>query len=367
MINFFSSLLGDHTLKTVMIGATFLGVTSGSIGTFAVLRKQSLLGDAISHSALPGIALAFLLTGSRAPIILLTGGLLVGWISALCMMVIVKYSSIKYDGALGIILSVFFGIGMVLMSFIQRLPTASQAGLNKFLFGRAATLLQEDLVVMGWFGGIALLLMLIFWKEIKLLCFNPEFGSSLGFSMLALDLLVTTLLVVAIVVGLQTVGVVLMSVMIIAPGVAARQWTNRLEIMVILAGVFGAFSGIIGAIISSEVRRMPTGPIIVLVSFLLVVLSILFAPNRGLIYNLYRKNAIHKKIREDQILIYCYHFYQEGLEGVSGEKLLNRLNFLSNRRRIKLLNRLIKDGLLSFGSKGWHLTPKGINRVLSLK
>ena len=188
-----------------------------------MLRRQSLLGDAISHAALPGVALAFLLTGSKAPLTLVVGAALAGFVGTLVVIGIVRTTRVKYDSALGIVLSVFFGLGLVLLTLIQRRPDAAQAGLDRFLFGQAAALLRSDLITMAVLGGAALLLMLLVWKEFKLLAFDPDFGASLGFPMRALDVLLTGLLVVAIVIGLQTVGVVLMAAMVAA--VEMMGWT----------------------------------------------------------------------------------------------------------------------------------------------
>jgi manganese/zinc/iron transport system ATP- binding protein len=231
----------DYTLRTVALGTAVLGIVSGSLGAFAVLRRQSLLGDAMSHAALPGIVLAFLLTRSKTPVVLLLGAILAGWLAALLMSTTVRHTRIKQDSALGLLLSVFFGFGLVLLTFVQRIPDAGQAGLNRYLFGQAATLLQQDIITMAALGGVALTIMLLFWKEFKLLSFDPGFGASLGFPMRALDTLLTTLIVVAIVVGLQAVGVVLMSAMIVAPAAAARQWTNRLSVMVALSAFSAPF------------------------------------------------------------------------------------------------------------------------------
>ncbi|HOA97425.1 MAG TPA: iron chelate uptake ABC transporter family permease subunit, partial [Acetivibrio saccincola] len=181
---------------------------------------------------------------------------------------------------------VFFGFGLVMLSVVQKLPNSRQAGLNKFLFGQAATLLKEDIITMGILSGIALIITFVFWKEFKLLVFNPEFGYTIGLPMKKIDILLTCLIVVAIVTGLQTVGVVLMSAMLIAPASAGRQWTDRLEIMAALAGFFGAVSGITGTLISSKTPNMPTGPVIVLISFALFAFSLLFAPKRGIISRL---------------------------------------------------------------------------------
>ena len=295
-------LFFDYTLRTVALGAVILGIVSGMLGSFAVLRKQSLLGDAISHAALPGIVLAFLLTRQREPAVLMLGALTAGWLATLFMLAITRTTHIKNDTALGLVLSVFFGLGLMLLTFTQRLPDATQAGLDKFLFGQAATLLQRDVVTMAVIGVIAIGLLVLFWKEFKLITFDPEYAASLGFPVRVLDVLLTTLLVIAIVIGLQTVGVVLMSAMIVAPAAAARQWTDRLSLMILLGGLFGAIAGVSGTLISSSAERLPTGPIIVLCISAIVVFSMLFATNRGLLWNWLRSRQNSRKLRARAVL-----------------------------------------------------------------
>lgn len=295
-------LLFDYTLRTVALGAAILGIVSGMLGSFAVLRKQSLLGDAISHAALPGIVLAFLITRDREPVILMLGALIAGWIATLFMLNITRTTPIKYDSALGLVLSVFFGLGLMLLTFTQKLPDATQAGLDRFLFGQAATLLQSDVIKMGIIGLTALGLLVTFWKEFKLITFDPEYAASLGFPVRVLDVLLTTLLVVAIVIGLQTVGVVLMSAMIVAPAAAARQWTDKLNLMVILGGLFGALAGVSGTLISSSAEKLPTGPVIVLCVSIIVLISMLFATNRGLLWNWIRSQQNRHKLRARAVL-----------------------------------------------------------------
>jgi manganese/zinc/iron transport system permease protein len=298
----FYNLLFDYTLRTVTLGSAVLGAASGALGAYAVLRKQSLLGDAISHAALPGVALAFLLTRSKAPLVLLLGAALAGWLATLWMMSIIRSTRIKSDTALGLILSVFFGLGMMLLTFTQRLPDSRQAGLDTFLFGQAATLVERDVVMMAALASVIVLLMMLFWKEFKLLSFDREFGTSLGFSMSKVDVLLTSLLVIAIVIGLQAVGVVLMSAMIVAPAAAARQWTNRLGSMVLLSALFGATAGVIGTLISSAMQGLPTGPVIVLCASMLVLISLLFAPQRGLIAGRLRQTVNRRHLRADIVL-----------------------------------------------------------------
>ncbi len=287
----------DYTLMIVAVGAALLGTVSGALGCYAVLRRQSLLGDAISHAALPGIAIAFLLTGSKVPLILVLGAAIAGWLGTLLIMSIVRLTRIKYDSALAIVLSTFFGFGLVLHTLIQRTGNANQAGLDTFLFGQAATLLERDVLTIGILGGIALIVMLIFWKELKLLVFDADFAASIGLPIRTLDILLTSLLVIAIVLGLQAVGAVLMSAMLVAPAVAARQWTNRLRLMVLLAACFGALAGVSGTIISSTASRIPTGPTIVLCATVVVGLSIAFAPNRGLVWDRIRQQRNRRDLK----------------------------------------------------------------------
>jgi manganese/zinc/iron transport system permease protein len=303
----FYDLLFDYTLRTVALGAATLGLVSGILGCFAVLRRQSLLGDAISHAALPGIALAFLLTASKAPFVLVLGAAIAGWLGTLAVMVAVRNTRIKEDTALGMVLSVFFGFGILLLTFIQKLPDASQAGLDKFLFGQAATLVERDVVTMAILGAIALAAVAALWKEFKLFSFDPEFAASLGYPTRLLDILLTSLIVIAIVIGLQTVGVVLMSAMIVAPAAAARQWTERLSVMVLLAGLFGAAVGVLGAVTSSLLERLPTGPTIVLYLSAVVLISLLFAPNRGILARMRRQRRQRWQFAAEALVVHLLH------------------------------------------------------------
>ncbi|MFV9507560.1 MAG: metal ABC transporter permease [Oscillochloridaceae bacterium umkhey_bin13] len=288
-------LFTDYTLRMIALGAGLLGLVSGILGCFAVLRRQALLGDAVSHAALPGIVLAFMLTGSRAPLVLVLGAAIAGWLGALAAMTIVRTSRLKEDSAFGLVLSVFFAFGMVLLTMVQQGGQAGQAGLNKYLFGQAAALVWSDVVTIGILGTLALSLVLIFWKELKLLSFDPDYAASLGYPVRLLDGLLTSLIVVAIVIGLQLVGVVLMSALLVAPAAAARQWTNRLSTMALLAGGFGAAAGIIGALISASERGLATGPVIVVVISAVVLVSLLLAPGRGLLWEWLQQRANRRR------------------------------------------------------------------------
>ena len=361
----FSDLFFDYTLRTVALGSAVLGIVSGALGAYAVLRKQSLLGDAMSHAALPGIALAFLLTGSKMPLVLIVGAALAGWAGTLFIMSIVSTTRVKYDSALGMVLSVFFGAGLVLLTVIQKRPDATQAGLDKFLFGQAAALLGRDVATMAVLGGLSLLTVLLFWKEFKLLSFDPEFASTLGFPVRILDVLLTTLIVIAIVIGLQTVGVVLMSAMIVAPASAARQWTDRLGLMIALSALFGAAAGVTGAVFSASVPRLPTGPTIVVSISVIVIVSILFAPGRGILWSRLRDRRQRGRLRLEGILEDLYilareHDDREHAHSVSVLRLMSAgKGGVENGLRI-----LGERGLVRQVEKGeWALTPTGVTEA----
>ncbi|MDX1663047.1 MAG: metal ABC transporter permease [Candidatus Promineifilaceae bacterium] len=365
MIELLQALLFDYTLRTVALGAATLGIVSGALGAFAVLRKQSLLGDAMSHAALPGIVIAFFLTRSKVPIVLLLGAVIVGWLATLVMMAIIRYTRIKQDSALGFVLSVFFGFGLMLLTFVQRLPEATQAGLNTFLFGQAAALLERDVATMAILGGTALVLMAVFWKEFKLLSFDPDFGAAVGFPMRALDVLLTTLIVIAIVVGLQAVGVVLMSAMVVAPAASARQWTDRLGVMVALSAFFGALAGVLGALISSTGRGFSTGPTIVLAISVIVVFSLLLAPNRGLLWEWVRRRRNRRQLRVQAVLDDLYTLAAQHADKTHAHDIavLRTMNAGAHGVRSSL-ERLAAEGLVrQVNGSRWALTPAGVARA----
>lgn len=362
------SLFTDYTLRTVALGAAVLGLVSGSLGTFAVLRGQSLLGDAISHAALPGIALAFLLTGSKAPLVLVLGAGVAGWLGTLAVMQITGRSRVPFDAALGLVLSVFFGLGLVLLTYIQHHASANQAGLDKFLFGQAAALVTADVVVMAALGGVALLVTALFWKEFKLLLFDPDFGAALGFPMRRLDVLLTTLLVVAIVIGLQTVGVVLMSAILIAPAAAARQWTDRLGAVVALAALFGALSGVAGAVLSATTARLPTGPTIVLCATALVLGSLLLAPRRGLLAAAWGRWRRRRDLRAAGVLEDLYTLARQHADPQHPHAAATlRTMTLRPESVAESLRALEKRGwVASAGADAWSLSAEGLDAARRL-
>ena len=355
-------LFFDYTLRTVALGAMVLGLVSGALGSFAVLRRQSLLGDAMSHAALPGVVLAFMLTGEKNPVVLMLGAAGAGIAGILLMVGITRYTRIKEDSSLGIILSVFFGLGLLLLTWIQRSPDARQSGLTTFLFGQAATLLERDVIVMALFGGGALLVLFFFWKEFKLLSFDRDFGATLGFPMQGLEILLTVLLVIAIVIGLQAVGVVLMSAMVVAPAAAARQWTDRLGLMVGLSALFGALAGVAGTLVSSTGSGLATGPVIVLCASVVVVASLFFAPNRGLLWNWLLRRRQRRRMHVDQVLSNLYRLAMQHQDPTHAHNA--RVLLVMGARPSEVdtsLRTLSEQGLVrNVHGEEWALTEQGI-------
>lgn len=280
----------DFTFRVVSFGSLILGMISGALGCFAVLRKQSLIGDAISHCTLPGIAIAFLITNSKNIEVLLFGALLSGLLSMYLITTIASHSKLKFDASLALVLSVLFGIGIVFLTYIQKNSGSHQAGLEKFIFGQASSLLKRDVRIMIITGIVLFSMMIVFWKEFKLVTFDPVFAQTIGIPSTFFGGFLSLLMVLGIVIGLQTVGVILMSALLISPASAARQWTDKLSVMVVLSSLFGGMSGVLGTMVSSYIPGIPTGPTIVAFMSIIVLGSLLFAP-RGII----RKWMIQRK------------------------------------------------------------------------
>ena len=288
------TILQSYTTQMVLLGTALLGLASGIAGTFAVLRKESLIGDGLSHAALPGVVIAFLLTGIKDIEVLIAGAALSSIAAAWLITITVENSKIKFDGALATILSAFFGLGMVLLTYLQSLNNAGQAGLSKFIFGQAATILARDVYITSAAALIIIVLTALFWKELKLISFDVEYAKTLQIPVTFTLILYRSLLIMTIIIGIQSVGAILISSLLIAPAVGARQWTNKLGTMCILAGFFGMVSAIGGTIWSTSVQKLPTGPAIIVILSVIVLLSLIFAPNRGILWQ-YRKNKQSKQ------------------------------------------------------------------------
>lgn len=365
------ALLADSTIRTVALGAALLGISSGVLGCFAVLRRQSLLGDTLAHAALPGVCLGFLIAGSRDLGSIMLGALATGAAAALTVLLLTRTSRLKTDAALGIALSLFFALGVVLLTFIQGRGDGAQGGLDSFLFGQAAAMLRSDLWIMGAVTVAALALVALVWKEFKLVSFDPGFAASLGLPVLALEAAMTAMVALAVVVGLQMVGVVLMTAMIIAPATAARQWTRSLGAMVVLSALFGTLAGVSGAVVSAAGRGLSTGPLIVLAISAIVFLSLLAAPGRGLAWAALRQWRNRRNLASRQVLATLYRMAAEHGDRHHPVEL-GTLDVFHGTPTRRALSRLERQGLVRpvrhepERTPHWALTPAGLAQARRL-
>ncbi|MEK9728081.1 MAG: iron chelate uptake ABC transporter family permease subunit [Candidatus Margulisiibacteriota bacterium] len=359
------TIIFDYPLIIALIGASFIGVSSGIISCYAVLKEQSLLGDAIAHAALPGICIAFLITLSKSPGILISGALAAGFLGMLLITTIIRKSILKEDTALGIILSVFFGIGTLLLTIIQKIPTARQAGLDTYLFGNAASILYEDLKIIVILTISICFFTILFWKEFKAIIFDSDHTQTQGFPVFKIELILTTLMVVAIIIGLQTVGVILMSALIIAPAIAAKQWFKRFAPVMVLSIIFSVTSCILGVLLSSSINHLPSGPTIVIFISGFVLISLLFSP-RGIISSKINEYINNNSIRAESILSNLYLLAKTHKDHTHPHDI-NTLNVLGGIPTQKLLVKLKKDGLIyQKESNLWGLTNNGIEKAIQI-
>lgn len=305
------TLQAGHNTNTVIIGTVMLGLAAGVIGVFAMLRKRSLTTDALSHATLPGIALAFLgamtlgMEGRSLPV-LLFGATVTGVAGMVCIQGLLRYTRLREDAAIGIVLSVFFGAGVVALSYIQRNAASGAAGLNNFIYGQTAAMSVSDAALMGGIAAAAVLVTLLLLKEFSLVCFNDAFAKVGGWPVFAIDLGMMALVVLVTVAGLQAVGLILVVAMLIIPPVSARFWTEKLWLLVVLAGLIGAASGYFGSVVSALLPRKPAGAVIVLTSGAFFAASFIAAPTRGVIAQGLRRLALQLRIAGEHVLEFAF-------------------------------------------------------------
>ncbi|NNF70908.1 MAG: metal ABC transporter permease [Rhodobacteraceae bacterium] len=302
------SLQLGYNATLVAIGATLLGLSAGVTGTFLFLRKRALVSDAISHATLPGVGLAFIVMvalggDGRNLAGLLAGSALSAWIGLLCVQWLTRRTRLAEDAAIGAVLSVFFGFGIVILTVIQTMSSGRQAGLEGFLLGSTAGKLYADAVLIAVGGALTLLLVLLLRRPMTLVAFDPEFAAATGVNTSRIDLAMMGLVLAVTVVGLKIVGLILIVALLIIPPVTARFWTDRTDRVVAIAGLFGGLSGYLGAAISATAPALPTGPIIVLVAFALFATSLLFAPGRGVLAEVLRYLAFQRRVHVRQGLL----------------------------------------------------------------
>ena len=297
-----------YNFIVVMSGALLLGLGAGAIGAFSLLRRQSLVSDAISHATLPGIALGFLVAlflfgDGRVMVLLLAGAVTTGALGTYAVQWITTCTRLREDAAIGTVLSVFFGVGVVLMSHIQTLPGGSQAGLDSFLLGSTATMTAGEAGIIGTAAAAAIVIIVLFFKEFAAVVFDRGHAGNIGLPVARLEALMSTLLLAIVAVGLKTVGIVLIIALVIIPPVTARFWTERLNLMVTLSALFGALACVAGCVVSALVPDTPTGAVIVLALGINFVAALLFAPHRGMIGHLLRAYSFRRRVAMRQGLI----------------------------------------------------------------
>ncbi len=340
MIDLITNLLSNGVVRVVLFGTLTLGLVSGTLGVFTILRKQALIGDALSHSTLPGVVLMFVFTTSKNVSVLIIGAAVSAGVAMLLMRWIKSHSILENDAILALTLSSFFGFGRFLISLVSRYPDYSKVKLDDFIFGSAATIIERDVYTLVVVCLLVLALILLSWRHLKLATFNSDFYESLGFSSTIIEFLMAFMTILVIVVGIRTVGVILMSALLIVPGLAARQWSDRLVIFVLLAAIFGSLSALIGTIYSVTFPGgLPTGPVIVIVGTMFALVSILISPKHGLIAKELQHLTHRKNLEKNHLLI----------------------NFsIGNQLSQSSYQKLIADNLIALAEGGEHkLTQKG--------
>lgn len=353
----------QYNTLLVLAGSGLLGLVSGVVGAFAVLRRRALMGDALSHAALPGLCVAFLIFGERNFLAFLAGAVVSGVLGVLCVSWLRANTRIKEDAAIGMVLSVFFGIGIVLSRMIQNQSTGRQAGLDSFLLGQTAGMVMQDLVSIIAVAICVLVLLLLLFKEFTVLSFDRDFAAVQGWPTLVLDLLLMGLLVITTVIGLPAVGVVLMAALLIIPGVSARFWTDRLGVLLVLSGAFGLLTGIVGTLASAHLPDLPAGPVIVLTGAAIFIFSMLMAPRRGVLSRVIDYLRLREATAKQNLLRSLYEINEELLparEPVALEELLGTRAW-SRRQALRLLHDAERAGNVEQAGAGkWRLTEPGL-------
>jgi manganese/zinc/iron transport system permease protein len=370
-----SLLLFQHyNTRVVVLGAMLLGVAAGMVGCFTLLRRRALVGDALSHATLPGVGLAFLLAplagldgGSR--LVLLAGAASSGIAGAVAILFIRSLPRLKEDAALGIVLSVFFGAGVALLTVVQQSPTGRAAGLDRYIFGQTASMTADDAWLIAATAALMALLIAGNFRSLTLLCFDEGYASAQGYSIPLLDLLLMFLVVLITMIGLQAVGLILMIAMLVIPAAAARFWTNRLLMMLLISGLIGGVSGFVGALLSAVFADLPSGAVIVLTCGLLFFLSLLLGGERGVLVRSLRRRELAAAIDREHLLRGIWELRESLAERSAGEtdrraasfdELLSLRSWSVGRLRSQI-RRASAEGLVWLNSEGAvELTRRGV-------
>lgn len=355
----------NYNTLIVLLGASLLGACAGLVGSFAVLRRRSLTGDALAHAALPGICLGFLIVEERILPLMLLGALVTGVVGTQVISSLRRYTRIKEDAAIGIVLSVFFGIGIVLKSYITRSSTrGSKAGLDSYIMGKTAGMIAQDVYLIAGVSLFCLLMVLLLYKEFKVIAFDSGFAQAQGWPVLRLDLLLMGLIAVTVVIGLPTVGAVMIAALLIIPSAAARFWADRLGTMLLLSVIFGFLMGVSGTILSATYSDIPTGPVIVLVGTAIFVLSSLFSPRRGVIARILARWQFRRDLQQRALL---YALYEINEPYLPERKVFTRADLekergWSNGYLEHLIQSAIEQSHLQQEGERFRLTREGLKR-----
>jgi manganese/zinc/iron transport system permease protein len=314
----------SSTLILVLVGLAVISSVAGVMGCYAFLRRRTLIGDAVSHAVLPGVAVGFMLSGTKDPFALLGGGLFFGYLAILSIDVIHRKSKLSEDTAIALVTTVYFALGSVLLSVVSSMENGQQAGLKNFLFGKAATLTELDIWVFAIAAVLVIVAIIIFYKPFMLISFNKDFATSQGWKTTNYETLISLLTVLVITIGLQAVGVVLMSALLIAPAASARYWTNSLPKMMLISGIFGIVSGVGGGLLSLVGEDMPTGPWVIMILFFFTMLTLLFAPKKGYFAIQKRTKSNERKINEENVLKILHQLGETGKDSVTMTEMLDK-------------------------------------------
>jgi manganese/zinc/iron transport system permease protein len=301
-------LQAGYNSALVAVGAGLLGLAGGGAGAFIFLRKRALVSDAISHATLPGVGIAFMLMvalggdGRWLPGLII-GSAISSGIGLLMVEWITRQTRLTEDAAIGAVLSVFFGLGIVLLTIIQTMSSGRQAGLENFLLGSTAGMLISEATTIAIAGALATAFVFMLRRPMTLVAFDPEYAATTGINVRHIDLAMMGLALIVTVIGLKIVGLILIVALLIIPPVTARFWTNQVGPMIGIAAAIGGLAGYIGAVFSAAAASLPTGPIIVLVAFGFFVFSALFSPLRGGLASALRHWRFQRRVHRRQGLL----------------------------------------------------------------
>jgi manganese/zinc/iron transport system permease protein len=277
-----------YNTALVCLGAALLGAAAGGIGSFVMLRKRALMSDAVSHATLPGLVLAFIVmalaTGDgRFLPGLMIGAALTAFLGLHAVDWLTRRTRLPEDSAIGAVLSSFFGLGVVLLTVVQSLDTGGQAGLESFLLGSTASMLRSEAITIAVAAAMTGLAVILFRRAFTIVSFDPHYAASIGIPVRRTDLVMLLILLLVTVIGLRVAGLVLIVALTIIPPATARFWTQAAGWMAVLSALVGALAAHAGAALSASGPSLPTGAVIVLISFGLFVLSLIASPRRGLV------------------------------------------------------------------------------------